>query len=323
MTLTRKLGNYTLDIVDIEDFKHYYEENKEAFSASALNSYLKAVDIPPKFFKEQPEETQEELLDNREIFVRERKKFFNKVIVVLKSDMSILNACRLDKRDEEVAYEKLKDIDEVSNKFEHRSFIKDGYISLIVSEDIKRDVENQVLAIDFPILMNKKVVIHKALYTLPADNAIVPIEHIEYLTSEEIDLDVDYNSVKAAVEDRLDFISDKNRKEAEPEVILREPEVVGLALVQLETIPRSYLEKVTTHIKDNTKGDLTTKTLEDLVLDFDEELRSYKQVTKLREVSGFAVKSVLESPTFTEFLEEMESIKEDKEDKEEKELMYC
>lgn len=310
MTITRKLGNYTLDIVDIEEFKRYYEENKEAFSTSAFNSYLKTVDIPPKFFKEQPEETQEELLENREIFVREKKKYLNKVIVVLRSGTSILNACRLDRKEEEETYEMLKDIDEVSNKFEHRSFIKDGYISLIVSDDIKRDTENQVLAIDFPILMNKSVIIHKALYSLPTDDATVPVEHIEYLTSEEIDLGVDYRSIKAAIEDRIDFISKQDRMEAEPQVILREPEVVGLALVQLETIPRSYMEKVVAHIKGNLKGDLTTRTLEKLVLDFDEELRSYKQVTRLREVSGFTVKNVLESPSFTEFLEEMEAVKE-------------
>ena len=147
MTITRKLGNYTLDIVNIEDFKSYYEQHSDKFTTAAFNSYLKAVDIPPKFFKEQPEDTQEELLENREVFVRERKKYIGKVIVVLKNGEEILNACRLDKRDEETTYEKLRDIEEVSNKFEHRSFIKDGYISLIVSNDIKRDTENQVLSL--------------------------------------------------------------------------------------------------------------------------------------------------------------------------------
>ena len=220
MTVTKKLGNYTLDIVDIEDFKHYYEENKDSFTTSAFNSYLKAVDIPPKFFKEQPEETQEELLDNREVFVREKKKYFNKVIVVLRSGESILNACRLDHREAEMNYEMLKDIDEVSNKFEHRSFVKDGYISLIISDDIKRDVENRVIAIDFPVLMNKTPIIHKATYILPDANATVPVEHIAYLTSEEIGLGTDYSSIKVAIDERLDYLTE-DKTEAEVAVILR------------------------------------------------------------------------------------------------------
>ena len=319
MTLTKKLGNYTLDIVDIEDFKHYYEEHKGDFSTNAFNAFLKTVDIPPKFFKEQPEETQEELLDNREIFVREKKKFFNKVIVVLKSNESILNACRLDRREAEMQYEMLKDIDEISNKFEHRSFIKDGYISLIISNDIKRDTENQVLAIDFPVLMNKVPVIHKAIYTLPDTNAHVPVEHISYLTSEEIGLGTDYTSIKAAVDDRIDFLTEY-RTEAAEEVILREPEVVGLALVQEGTVARSYMEKVVKHIKDCTTGDLTTSKLESLVLDFDEEMRSYKQVTKLREVSGFTILNMLESPQFKELLELME---EEETEIEDEKLVLC
>ena len=319
MTLTKKLGNYTLDIVDIEDFKHYYEENKDCFTTNAFNSYLKTVDIPPKFFKEQPEETQEELLDNREIFVREKKKYFNKVIIVLRSNESILNACRLDKREAEMQYEMLKDIDEIPNKFEHRSFIKDGYVSLIISNDIKRDVENQVLAIDFPILMNKVPVIHKAIYTLPDNNAHVPIEHISYLTSEEVGLGTDYSSIKAAIDDRMEYLEEA-RTEAEVQVILRDPEVVGLALVQEGTIARSYMEKVVKHIKDCTTGDLTTSKLESLVLDFDEEMRSYKQVTKLREVSGFTILNILESPQFKELLELMDG--EDEEIEDEK-LVLC
>ena len=62
---TKKLGNYTMDIISIQDFKEYYYDNKDKFSAFAENAFLRTLDIPPKFFKEQPEETQKELLDNR------------------------------------------------------------------------------------------------------------------------------------------------------------------------------------------------------------------------------------------------------------------
>ena len=61
MTEQKRLANYTLDIVDITEFRSYLDENVDYFSTNAYNAYLKAVDIPPKFFKEQPVETQKEL----------------------------------------------------------------------------------------------------------------------------------------------------------------------------------------------------------------------------------------------------------------------
>lgn len=302
------IGNYLIELVKVEDFKKYYYANLSYFSSNSLNSYLKAVDIPPKFFKENPVTTQEELLDNREIFVREHKKYFDKVIVVarVKRDSSIVNACRMVERDALNSYNQLKTIEQVTDKFEHRSFNKDGYISYIVSKDIKNNVDNQVLAIDFPILLNKKAVIHEALYTLPNETFANPIEHIHYLTSEEINFDIEYSDIKNAIDNKRDFIVE-SIEESEPKNILREPEVVALALAQAKVIPQSYVEKVGIYIKNNTKGILTTTKLESLVLDYDETFRSYKQVTAIREVSGNEILNVLESPDFKEIVEEMEA----------------
>ena len=304
-----QLGNYTLELVKIEYFKKYYYENLKYFSNTALNSFLNAVDIPPKFFKENPEETQEELLNNREVFVREHKKYFDKVIVVIrvKIDNSILNACRMVEREALESYERLKPIDQVLDKFEHRSFTKDGYVSFVISQDIKKDKDNQVLAVDFPILLNKKAVIHEALYTLPNETFATPIEHVHYLTSEEINFGEDYKDIKQAIDDRRSFITGEFDMSA-PKDILREPEVVALALCHDGVISQSYIEKVGTYIKENTKGVLTTEKLESLVLDYDETFRTYKQVTALRSVSGLGILATLESPDFKEYTEEMESI---------------
>ena len=318
MTEQKRLASYTLDIVDVQDFKTYLEKNEQYFSTNAYNAYLKAVDIPPKFFKEQPKETQEELLDNREVFVRETKKFFNKVIVVvtyekdngISIDRRILGAARLDRAEMEVKYEQLKSIDEYSGKFEHRSFMKDGYISIIISKGIEKDVDNQVLAIDFPINLNKKPVIHKTFYRLPDETFATPVEHLQYISSTEVELGVDYNDIREAIEEQIDFISDKDIYKAEPQQILRETELVTLALTELGTIPKSYNEKVSAYIEENLKGELTTKSLESLVLDFDETFKSYKQVTSLRSVSGSATLAFLESPQFKELAEEMETASE-------------
>ena len=132
--IRKQLGSYYIDLVKIENFKSYYYENINSFSKISLDSFLKSLDIPPKFFRQQPLETQEELLDNREIFVKEHKKYFDKVIVVArcKLDNSIINCSRMTESDARASYESLKSIDEVENKFEHRSFIKDGYIVIYI-----------------------------------------------------------------------------------------------------------------------------------------------------------------------------------------------
>jgi hypothetical protein len=317
MTEHKSLANYILDIVDIVDFRSYLDKNEFYFSTNAKNAYLKAVDIPPKFFREQTIETQKALLDNREVFVRENKKYFNKVIVVVtiekdngvSVDRRILGAARLSAEEANTRYEQLSTISQIPNKFEHRSFIKDGYISLIISEDIKKGIDNQVLAVDFPINLNKKPIIHKALYTLPDDTFATPVEHVKYLTETEVELGIDYNNIKEAIDEEIDFLTDTNRDEAEPQQILRETEMVALALRELGTIPKAYKEKIEVYIEENLKGaPLTTDKLESLVLDFDETFKSYKQVTSLRSVSGFEVLRFLESSQFKELAEELADV---------------
>lgn len=313
MLTTKSIAtNYTLDILDIQDFKNYYYENKDLFTPSAMNAFLKTLDIPPKFFKEQPEETQDELLNNREYFVAERKKFIGKVIVILKSlNGEILNACRMGKAEAEEKYEALNTIEDVKNKFEHRSFVKEGYISLVISENIAKDKENAVLVVDFPILLNKKPVIHKATYKLPNNESTAPVEHIHYLESVEVELGEEYSNIKEAIDDNLDYVEDGGFIRDEAQDILREPELVTLALVELNIIPRSLNIKMIDYLTKNTKGTLNTRSLESLVLDFDEELRKYKQVTNLRSVIGEGVLTYLNSDTFKELEEALNSEKDE------------
>lgn len=304
---TLELGQYLIDLVKIEDFKNYYYKNLDNFSKAAYNSYLKAVDIPPKFFKEQPIETQKELIENRDTFVREHKKYIDKVIVVAKNkiDGQILNCSRMKESEAKWSYKRLKPIDQVIDKFEHRSFTKDGYITYVVSADIKKNTDNKVLVVDFPITLNKKTVIHNALYTLPDETFITPVEHIQYLTGEELDFDSQYDNVKTAIDIHREFLVEERTEAAEKD-ILREPEVVALALVEAGYIPHSYVGKVGDYIKNNTKGTLSTRQLEKLVLDYDETFRSYKQVTMLRNVNGDQVSVILDSEDFRELIEEME-----------------
>lgn len=316
MVESRMLANYTLDIVDITEFREYLKNNVNFFSTNAMNAYLKALDIPPKFFKEQPIETQEELLDNREVFVRETKKYFNKVIIVVKyvttnNDVTttrILGAARLDRAEANSKFDQLSSIDEIPNKFEHRSFIKDGYISIIISNGIEKNKANQVLAVDFPINLNKKPVIHKTIYRLPDSTFATPIEHLNYIESAEVELGLTYNNIKEAIEDYSAFVDEVEVLDNADSPILREVELVSLALQELGTIPKSYKDKVAFYIENNVKGELTTSQLESLVLDFDETLKSYKQVTNLRSVSGHGVLEFLNSPQFQEIAEALDEV---------------
>ena len=82
---------------------------------------------------------------------------------------------------------------------------------------------------------------------------------------------------------------------------------MALALVEAGYIPHSYVGKVGDYIKNNTKGTLTTRQLEKLVLDYDETFRSYKQVTMLRNVNGDQISVILDSEDFRELIDEMEA----------------
>lgn len=306
-----KLLNYELDIIEISDFKNYYHEHINNFTGTAKNAFLKALDIPPKFFKEQPEETQEELLDNREYFVAEHKKYFDKVIVIVKSEFGdILNACRMDRTAANSSYDKLKTIEEVPNKFEHRAFIKDGYTSVVLSKNngLKKGEDNKVIVIDFPVLLNKKPVIHQATYRIPDDSFITPVEHIHYFTNNEVAIqgdEAEFNNIKEAVEEYKHYLEDDIEKR-EDKPVLREHELVSLALVEGKVIPKGGRTKVEDYLKKHAESGLTTNKLEKLLLDFDETFTGYKQVLNLRNINGNNVLEMLESEEFKAFAEEME-----------------
>ena len=314
---TKKLGNYVIDILEITQFKEYYYNNVNSFTGVAKNSFLKALDIPPKFFKEQPEETQDELLENREVFVAETKKYFDKVIVVLKTKFGdTLNACRMARTEAYSMFDKLQTIENIPNKFEHRAFVKDGYTTIVVSKgDLKKGVDNKVLVIDFPVLLNKKPVIHEATYRLPDDTFVTPVEHIQYFSNDEISLtglDAEYNNIQEAIEARLSSLDEPVKKE-ECKEILREIELISLALVEGSVIPKSARDKVESYLKKNIEGICTTDKLENLVLDFDENFTNYKQVLNLRNVNGIQVLDILESEDFKSFVEQMDKQLEEEE----------
>lgn len=311
------LKDYTLEVIDIVEFRDYYEEHKNSLVGFALTAFLKTVDIPAKFFKEQPKETQEELLENRELFVRENKKFFNKFLVVVKNpDGTPVNACRIDMNTFTRYVAKLDEINELDNVFQHDSFSKDGYITLVLHNgDIKKDCDNQVLVIDFPILPTKNIVIHEALFTPASDDSKVFVDHIQYRTSTDVYLvgkNQNYERLTDAVNEFKEFMT-CDIEVVEDKQVLIEPEVVSIALVEYGTITSVHRHIIESYISDNVcEGTgLTTITLERLVFDLDKSFKSYKQVTNLRKFDGGKFLEYTKSSQFKELLESMETVLEE------------
>lgn len=312
---TRTIGTeFQIDIMDVTEFKSYYDNHKNSLTGYAFNAFLKALDIPPRFFKEQPEETQEELLDNREVFVRESNKFFNKTLIVLRDlKGNALNACKMDTKAFEEVYERLEPINDIDNKFIHRTFSKDGYTSFVIyKDDIKKETENNVLVLDFPILPNKTPVIHKALFT-PMTTEI-SVDHIQYLSSEDIILTGDnknYNNIAEAVNDFTSYLDDEIAVPQDRFIIV-EPEILSLALVEFNTIPKSYRNKVEGYIEDNVEtGELTESKLTSLLLDYDSTFTTHKQVTNLRCFDVADFQDFLNSKKFEVLKEEAEELEEE------------
>ena len=313
---TRTIGTeFQIDIMDVIEFKSYYDSHKNSLTGYAFNAFLKALDIPPRFFKEQPEETQEELLDNREVFVRESNKFFNKTLIVLRDlKGNALNACKMDTKAFEEVYESLASVSAIDNEFIHRTFSKDGYASFVIyKDDIKKETENKVLVLDFPILPNKTPVIHKALFTPMPTEAMV--DHIQYLSSEDIVLTGDnknYNNIAEAVNDFTSHFDTELEAPTENGLILVEPEILSLALVEFNTIPKSYRNKVEGYIEDNLETEeLSELKLTSLLLDYDSTLTTHKQVTNLRCFNVKDFQTFLNSKKFEVLKEEAEELEEE------------
>lgn len=304
---TKNLEGYTLDILPIEHFKDYYYDNNEKFSEFSKNAFLKTLDIPPKFFKEQPVETQEELLENREIFVRESKKFFDKVIVILKDkDGYILNACRMDNKTAEASYKALSAINSFTKRYTERTFHRDGYITILIPSE-EPEYKNRALVIDFPIMLNKNAVIHKTIYEIKGD-----FTHYQYKSNLEVSLVGDnknYNDIYEAIKDCKSFLTEPYVAESS-EPILREPEVISLATIELKFLPKTYREKFEKYLSEKSEsGIMNSYKLEQAIMDFDADVKGYKNVFNLRNVEGKAIKAYLDTlKDIDKNVQELESV---------------
>ena len=91
-----------------------------------------------------------------------------------------------------------------------------------------------------------------------------------------------------------------------------QPEILSLALVELNTIPKSYRNKVEGYIEDNLETEeLSELKLTSLLLDYDSTLTTHKQVTNLRRFNVKDFQAFLNSKKFEVLKEEAEELEEE------------
>jgi len=283
---TKQLLGYTIEIFEIGEFKEYYDAHTTHFNDFARSAFLKSVSIPPSYFLEQPDETQEELLCNKLKLVEVQKKYQGLSIIVVSKGTEILNATKIKTSEVETRFEAVSSIEDVENIVWNRSLIKDGYIcGYLVCGTVSREGYNRALFIDFPILFNKPTIVHEGFIELA--NPKMPIEKdmIYYTDTQVVDYN-DYQHIALAIEDFCQQIDTSilsvDKEEDQP--ILKESVEIICALVEEKIVPKSLFFHIVGFLDKQFEDgyEFTINNLVKAVISFDNNVKSLKQINGLR-----------------------------------------
>lgn len=281
---TRELLGYTLETFEMEEFKEYYDLHSGNFTDFARAAFLKAISIPPAYFLEQPDETQEELLCNKLDLVKVQKKYTGFSVLVVSQGNQILNTTKIKTNEIETKFEAISSITDVKNLVWNKTLIKDGYIcGYLVCDTVSGKEYNRAIFIDLPLLFNKPTLIHEGFVKLASKDMVVEKDMMYYTGTDTVDFD-DFQHVALAIEDKLVNIeSITNIDNEEKKTILRETLEVTCQLIEEKVVPKSLLNPICKFISKNGEfSDLTTKMLLETVISFDNNVKSLKQVNALR-----------------------------------------
>ena len=292
LVTTKTLMGFDLEIIDIVDFKDYYNDHAGlTLSGFAEKAFLKAVGIPANYYLEQPDETKTELLDNKESIISQ--KYPDKHLLILKKDGVLLNCCRVDL---DAAVDLLERLT-TSNDFKRtvvKDFIKEGYSSVFYStEDLKAGQYNLGVYIDTPIMLNKAPQIHSGLFYVPKEGE----EQYKnlYLDSTDVDFN-DYADLDLLIEDKLEEISELDVEEIEKSLssvlVLKEVEEVITLLVKEKFIPKNYIKTIVKYVEKEDIQLTSVYSYVDLLLSYEDNLGSYSAVTKIRQAKKFLLKLI-------------------------------
>lgn len=282
-----KLLEYELEIIDIKDFKNYFKNNLNNFDGFAKKSFLKAIDIPPTYFLEQPEETKDILLTNKEDRINSLEKYIGKCIVILWKDNVILNTCRMSLEDAESALERLSTIEDVENIIWDKTFYKDGYIQGYISVGkVQKEGFNKCLLLDFPIILCKPPILHEAFFMIPTESNNKERDIVYYNSSIEVNFN-EYQHIALAVDDELNNMLEDvelvSMEDREDNFILREVGEIICELAEDKIVPKTLISSITGYIETNLEGlQLSINKLSKIILDYEGNMKNIKQLTNLR-----------------------------------------
>lgn len=278
------LSGYYIDLISIRDFYSYYKNNLDYFYNFSEKAFLKSIKIPSQYFLEQPEETREELLENRLESIT-NSKLNGKYLAILKKDNSILNCARVDKNELENLYERVY-LDDLNLKKLNfiKDFTKDGYSSNFVSLVKEKEGKyNLGLFIDYPLMYNKNPIINIGFYYIPKkgeDN----YKNL-YIESSNINFE-DYHSLYLLIEDIDNILLNIDEEEIiqslKDKQLLREVDEVLIKLSKQKVISKGYVKKISKHITKNNIQITSVFSFIELLSSYELNFSSYKQSIKIR-----------------------------------------
>lgn len=286
---TYELLGYKIELVDILEFLSYLEDEKEHFSALSYSSFLKSIFIPPKYFLEQPLNTQEQLLKNKKSYLNDHSIKYDKYcVVVWKENNQILNCARAVYEEAIANYEYISSISNISTSFVDRVFVRDGIVSLFNTQEIKNTGVNAGSVINVNMLLNKPSEVIKATCELPSKDTEIEANKFIYVddtldNSEYQHIELAVNDIK---EDEIEnsynnLFKDLNKG---TKYLTFEVDRILLELVKDKNLTESMAKKLAKYIskKQENLQDITKETLLNYILSFDASYRRIKEVNIIR-----------------------------------------
>ena len=273
--------DYQIELHPIMNFKEFYD-NCNSFNDISEKAFLNAVKIPSTYFMKQPEDTKNELLENQKDIIP--AKLRSKFIVILKKGDIVLNCARVDRNDFENLQERISISEENYKKLTFiKDFVKEGYSSCFVSLNTLVQGYNLGLFIDVPLMANKTPAVNIGLYYVPKVGE--DVRKNLYLKDSGVNFE-DYQSLDMLIEDIENIVKDidtgKIITELKDKLLLRELDEVLINLVKEKVIPKSYKKKISRYGDFNEVNVSTVYSLVELILVYELNFISYKQVNSVR-----------------------------------------
>jgi hypothetical protein len=279
--ISKELLGFEIQIIEAKYFKEFYE-NCATFNDFSKKSFLKSAGIPANYYLEQPDNTQVDLINNKEELLSTQSK--TKFISILKKDKQVLNCSKVKYSNSDFIYNNLLPIS--NDLIFIRDFIKEGYTNTFLPIDtIEKGKFNLGLFIDFPILLNKNPIVHKGLYYISENNGNEE-DFDKCIYFEEVIIDFDLGDLNLLIDDSIAMIQKDSYLDTitklKDKLLLKELEDILLLLVKEKVIPKSFVKKVFKYTK---KKEIFVNSMFDLLkvlLSYDNNISSYKSVKNLR-----------------------------------------